>query len=437
MKVTLLFACAATLLLNACTPPCPEPTGITVTEVTSTEAAVGWTEDPEATSWKINYGPTGFTPGSETIITTTDNPYTISGLIPATTYDVYVRADCSDDLSTWGGPVTFTTNCIAPAITSVTADTICGPGDAVLSATAVTGASIIWLDDPDATTPVYSGPTYPISAVTATTTYYAVAVFGPVCLSEPEPVTVVVNPIPPAISLGNDTIFCEGLGVTLGIPVISGYEYLWNTGATTSSILVTESGTYSLTAIDANKCTTSDDVNVEVLPLPKVEGFNFVPFFATGTLTVAFEPLEPLAVESYYWDFGDGNFSTEAAPVHVFEENSAYNIILAVTNDCGSDTFSLEINVDMNTGVTQVNQSMANLIIYPNPSNSKIIIDNKDGLKLGNIIVYSITGQTMYTGNAQGLPAYELPVGNLSSGMYSVSIQTNKGVVIRKIQVLR
>jgi len=436
MRVILLFACAATLLLNACTPPCPEPTDITVTDVTSSGASVSWTEDDEAVSWEINYGPTGFTPGSETIITTTDNPYTISGLTPSTTYDVYIRADCSDDISSWGGPVTFTTECLAPAITSTTADTICGPGAAVISATAVTGATIIWLDDPDAATPIFTGATYDISSVTATTTYYAVAVFSPTCTSDPVPVTVIVNPVSPAISLGNDTTFCEGMSVTLGIPEAPGYEYLWNTGATTSTILVTESGNYTLTAFDANKCPTSDDINIEVLPLPTVDGFNFVPYFATGTLTVAFEPLEPLAVDNYYWDFGDGTHSTETAPVHVFEESAAYNVVLAVTNDCGSDTFSLEINVDMGTGVTAVNQSMANLVLYPNPSNNKIIIGNKDGLRLGNIIVYSVTGKTVYMGNANGAADYELPVGDLSSGMYSVSVQTNKGIVIRKIQVL-
>jgi hypothetical protein len=40
---------------------------------------------------------------------TTDNPYNISGLDAATSYDVYVRSDCSGDLSPWVGPATFST----------------------------------------------------------------------------------------------------------------------------------------------------------------------------------------------------------------------------------------------------------------------------------------------------------------------------------------
>lgn len=417
--------------------PCPEPTDVTVTSVTATGAMVSWAADDEASSWEINYGPTGFTPGTETIISTTDNPHTISGLIPATTYDVYVRANCpSGSVSDWVGPVTIVTDCILPAITSITTDTLCGSREAVISATATAGASVIWLDDPEATTPVYTGTSYAVGYVSTTTTYYAVATLSAgICLSEPEPVTITVNPVP-VINLGNDTAICEGKEITLSAPLVSGYIYAWNTDATTSSILVTESGNYSVTVTNADNCSGSDDINIELLPLPKIEGFNFVPYFSSGTLTVGFEPLEPQYVASYYWDFGDGTYSTDAAPVHVFEENSAYVVTLVVTNECGSDTVSLDINVDITTGVTQVNEQTANLILYPNPSDNKIIIDNKDSLKLGSIIIYSVTGQTMFKGDAGDASRYELPVGNLSSGMYSVSIQTNKGIVIRKIQVL-
>jgi len=417
--------------------PCPEPTDIAVTSVTATEAVVSWAADDEASSWEINYGPAGFTAGTETIVSTTENPDTISGLIPATTYDVYVRANCpSGSVSDWVGPVTIVTDCIVPEITSVTADTLCGPGAATISATATTGASVVWLSDLEATTPAYTGETYPIESVSATTTYYAVATLSAgECLSDPEPVTVIVSPVP-VVDLGSDTTVCEGVGFTLNAPVAAGYAYLWSTGATSSSVEVTEAGNYSVTVTNADNCSGSDDVNIGLLPLAKVEGFNFVPYFSDGTLTVGFEPLDPQYVESYYWDFGDGYYATDAMPVHVFGENSAYNVTLIVTNGCGSDTASLEINVDMNTGVTAVSRSTANLNLYPNPSNNKITIDNKDGLKLGDIIMYNITGAAVYRGNAGGASSFELAVGNLSSGMYSVSIQTDKGIVIRKIQVL-
>lgn len=48
------------------------------------------------------------------------------------------------------------------------------------------------------------------------------------------------------LSLGNDTVICQGQQITLGTPNI--YDsYLWNTGSRSSSITVLTSGTYSLT----------------------------------------------------------------------------------------------------------------------------------------------------------------------------------------------
>ena len=57
--------------------------------------------------------PTGEpTPGYDNV----GNPVFLSDLDPITTYDVYVRADCSDDepdVAIWIGPLSFTTGCIA------------------------------------------------------------------------------------------------------------------------------------------------------------------------------------------------------------------------------------------------------------------------------------------------------------------------------------
>lgn len=40
---------------------------------------------------------------------------------------------------------------------------------------------------------------------------------------------------------------------------------------------------------------------------------------------------------SYTWDFGDGNTSTEAEPTHTYEANGSYVVKLTATNEGGSD----------------------------------------------------------------------------------------------------
>lgn len=93
-------------------PACSAPSSFAATNVTTTSADLGWTAGNTATSFNLEYGSTGFTMGSGTYISGGTNPYAISGLMQATTYDVYVQAVCSTgDSSTWAGPFSFTTSC--------------------------------------------------------------------------------------------------------------------------------------------------------------------------------------------------------------------------------------------------------------------------------------------------------------------------------------
>lgn len=51
-------------------------------------------------------------------------------------------------------------------------------------------------------------------------------------------------------------------------------------------------------------------------------------------------------VVSYYWNFGDGSTSTEQNPIHTFQSQETYIIILTVTDDKGataSNTFSITV----------------------------------------------------------------------------------------------
>lgn len=70
-----------------------------------------WTQGNDENSWVVEYGPSGFTPGTGTLIfNITQNNYHLTGLTPGQAYYVYVYSDCdSDGYSTAAGPVAFTT----------------------------------------------------------------------------------------------------------------------------------------------------------------------------------------------------------------------------------------------------------------------------------------------------------------------------------------
>lgn len=75
---------------------CPKPQNLSVSYVTTSEAALSWTAGlSNETNWVIVYGPAGFDPNNSGItINTTMNAVLLPGLDDLTTYDFYVYADC-------------------------------------------------------------------------------------------------------------------------------------------------------------------------------------------------------------------------------------------------------------------------------------------------------------------------------------------------------
>ena len=75
---------------------------------------------------------------------------------------------------------------------------------------------------------------------------------------------VTVNPLP-TIDLGADTtLICAGTSET--IDAGTGFaSYLWSDGSTAQTLTATTAGTYTVTGTDANGCTASDSMVIEVL----------------------------------------------------------------------------------------------------------------------------------------------------------------------------
>jgi len=94
---------------------CVEPTALNANQITNTSAQLSWVNGGAEPEWQIQYGITGFTLGTGTIVTgVMTNPYVLSPLTSSTTYQYYVRGVCSGPTySSWSGPFTFKTLCDA------------------------------------------------------------------------------------------------------------------------------------------------------------------------------------------------------------------------------------------------------------------------------------------------------------------------------------
>ena len=91
--------------------PCYTPTALTYENVTLNSAILGWTPGENETEWELHVTGTNY----DQTITTSTNPYTLTGLTSSTTYSFSVRAVCSEtQRSEWSDTVSFTTTTCQP-----------------------------------------------------------------------------------------------------------------------------------------------------------------------------------------------------------------------------------------------------------------------------------------------------------------------------------
>ncbi len=67
--------------------------------------------------------------------------------------------------------------------------------------------------------------------------------------------------------------------------------------------------------------------------------------FEVTDLTVTFQNASLDSPESFSWDFGDGQTSTDPNPIYTYQEAGTYTVVLTATNGSGEDTFERSVTV--------------------------------------------------------------------------------------------
>lgn len=94
-------------------PSCNAPSALGSFAVSASGASVYWTTGG-ASNWNVEYGVSGFTPGTGTVMAATNDTLVLGSLSAQTTYDFYVQDSCGvGNVSAFAGPASFTTPCAA------------------------------------------------------------------------------------------------------------------------------------------------------------------------------------------------------------------------------------------------------------------------------------------------------------------------------------
>ena len=85
---------------------CPAPTGMTLASISSDEATITW--NGTASSYNVEYGEAGFTPGTGITDVAPTESFTMTNLNSNTNYTIYLNSDCNDVNDSLSTTVSFT-----------------------------------------------------------------------------------------------------------------------------------------------------------------------------------------------------------------------------------------------------------------------------------------------------------------------------------------
>lgn len=330
-----------------------------------------------------------------------------------TYYCIVSNGSCSDTTTS----IAVTVNPIPTASISASGPLTFCSGDSVVL-TAASANSYLW--STGATT----------QSITATTSgSYNVTVTGVNgCTATSSSMLVNVVPPPTAnISASGPTSFCQGGSVTLNGS--GGSSYLWSTAATSSSIVVTQTGTYTVQVSNGSCGVTSSAVVVTVNPLPNVQ-------FSMGADTLFCVMSNPLVLTG--GSPSGGSYSGPGIIGNMFYPSAAGTGYVTLTysytdaNGCPNSANAI-VYVDLCMGIEGAVQTNG-IQAYPNPAADFTTIQWTADANVSTLEVFDATGKLLYAENVEGKTSTQLDIDVWADGIYSVRLIGNNSQTIRVIK---
>ncbi|MBK6400017.1 MAG: T9SS type A sorting domain-containing protein [Bacteroidetes bacterium] len=206
------------------------------------------------------------------------------------------------------------------------------------------------------------------------------------------------SPVTPTITPQSTTTFCQGGSVTLSSSAAA--SYLWSTGATTQSIVVSSAGNYSVTTFNAAGCESivSSETTVTVNPLPAI------PTISAGTSTTFCQggsvTLTSTPATSYLWSTGS---TLQSISVN---SSGTYSVIITNANGCTSSSAGTIVTVN------------------PLPATPVISAGGPTTFCQGGSVTLTSTSGTTYLWNTG---ATTQAISAIASGSYTVRVTNANG----------
>jgi len=247
---------------------------------------------------------------------------------------------------------------------------------------------------------------------------YSVTVGNGNCTAS-DTIAVSINPLPPP-PLNSDTSICGG-SIVIDADTIS--PYLWNTGDTTQTLLISNSGLYIVT-IGSGYCTTTDSINITINPIPTP---NLGPDTSIcGSSSILLDA--GAGFTNYLWSTGEISQTITVDSTGIGFD--IINVIVQVTDTllC-SGTNSINITFQNCVGMNDVDKNIFTIAVYPNPNNGQFVIEsNTTAVKEVEMNITDINGRLIIhkqLKNTSGAFKEMIDLRNEAKGVYFIKLSNN------------
>lgn len=223
--------------------------------------------------------------------------------------------------------------------------------------------------------------------------------------------------------LGNDTVFCFGESVELLSNTVSTY-YLWNTGDTTQSIIVSDEGYYTIELEYLSGCRIldtifADEIDTIILNITSTP-CTIGETNGTATVEILYGGLAPF---TYFWSTGDETQTIENLTPGFYTVTVIDSLGCFVTD-----------NVEVTIGNTINSSWNQTLNIYPNPAEDYFTVEIGNELIKTQFEIINIEGKLMYSSILSSNKT-QIDLTNFPNGIYYLKISTSDTNINEKIVV--
>lgn len=139
-------------------------------------------------------------------------------------------------------------------------------------------------------------------------------------------------------------------------------------------------------------------------------------------------------IVSWNWNFGDGGSSTAQNPSHTFNANGTYTVSLTVSDGTNNNTETKTAYILVGPAGVDEASWEKDVLIFPNPVKDQLHVNS--AMKMKSISLVDLNGISMIRINECN-SSNLLELGRISDGIYILQVETEKGLMQRKINVVR